>query len=674
MRSRYATKADSVQAPQIVLNDGTFHDDALYAEVLKSSKTTRKPFRSSPLAGPALSDTIHNPVCADVDHSQRPASARSLRSLSFLREPLSCYLRSKSSQSLTQSPSQPPSRRQTRPLSHASTASSSPSFVSSRRSSAVIEISPSSRPPLKRLGIPDVITEFEDPGSRRGRSQTEYPYPHSRVHPLRRHTSLSPSPPSGRLRQGDRKTMVGNLRPPDWTDHFHSPYAAESSSRPLAIPAATRPKSILKPSPPSITPNSTSLQDNAWYTHHARAITPPFTRLGLSAPGVILPISAKEYHRKNTAAALEKTRSLDRANTGTRRISTASIDSSVSTYSRSRSYLGSLSTLASAPSTETPEHSLHMVERQQKNYSSADDSSYTNPTADWVKSSAQYQNQSPRTSERRYSNNTSSAETLDISHLSSSPNSDIPSSASSTYTRPDIHITSPSFITHQKDVPRKLFESHSHATPNVVPAPICSAVDVDANLADLTPVTLPLRRKSILARVASWRWASPANRTHSDAVCGHPIPIIPHPTQASTSGSAPSFPLPAAVASNTRFLSDRRRPAVRLERDPVPSTDMYTSSSAVEGSGPKLAARSVLAASGRTELEDSGPDLMSKLGDAGMGVEVTILDVGIVDAAAKQRSWSGTLKNGRNGSVKRVWNSLRMSRSGSGTRSRTRLA
>lgn len=304
----------------------------------------------------------------------------------------------------------------------------------------------------------------------------------------------------------------------------------------------------------------------------------------------------------------------------------------------------------------------------------SDDGPRTNTTADWVKSSAQYQNQSPHASERTYSNTASSAETLDISCLSTSPNSDITSSASSTYTRPDIPITSPSFITHKKDVSQKNFESHSHATPNVVPAPIYSAVEVDSNLADLTPVAPPLRRKSILARVTSWRWASPASRTNSNAKRAHPIPIMPQPALASTSGSVPSFPLPAAVASNTRFLSDRRRPAVRLERDPVPSTDLYTSSSAVERSDSKVAARSVLAASGRTELEESGPDSMSKFGDAGMGVEVTILDVGIVDAAVKQRAWSVTLKNGRNGSVKRAWNSLRMGRSSPGSRSRTRLA
>ena len=113
---------------------------------------------------------------------------------------------------------------------------------------------------------------------------------------------------------------------------------------------------------------------------------------------------------------------------------------------------------------------------------------------------------------------------------------------------------------------------------------------------------------------------------------------------------------------------------MRLERDryPVPSAGLYaSSSSAVERNGLNLAARNVLATSGRTELEESAPDAMSKLGDSGMGVEVAVLDVGIVDAAAKQRSWSVALKDGRNGSVKRVWNSLKMGRSNTGRRSRT---
>ncbi len=54
MKPKHATKADSIQAPQILLNDGAPYDTASYAEGMKLSKTTRKPFRSSPLAGPAL--------------------------------------------------------------------------------------------------------------------------------------------------------------------------------------------------------------------------------------------------------------------------------------------------------------------------------------------------------------------------------------------------------------------------------------------------------------------------------------------------------------------------------------------------------------------------------------------------------------------------------------------
>ncbi len=183
----------------------------------------------------------------------------------------------------------------------------------------------------------------------------------------------------------------------------------------------------------------------------------------------------------------------------------------------------------------------------------------------------------------------------------------------------------------------------------------------------------PRRRKSFLARVTSWHLASSTSRTESDAKRAYPMSNIPQSPLASTSGDIPSCPLPAASASNARVLSDRRRPAMRLERDryPMRSTDLYASSSAVERNSLNLAARNGLAASGRTELDESAPDAMSKLGDSGMGVEVTVLDVGIVDAAAKQRSWSVTLKEGRNGSVKRVWNSLKMGRSNTGSWSRT---
>ncbi len=101
---------------------------------------------------------------------------------------------------------------------------------------------------------------------------------------------------AGQLRFGERTTMDARIRNSTLDSHGRS----ESPTGSGSITSAARPKSILKPSTPHqpITVTQLSPRDNSWYTEHAYTTTPRFSRLGLPAKGVVLPLSAKEYKKK----------------------------------------------------------------------------------------------------------------------------------------------------------------------------------------------------------------------------------------------------------------------------------------------------------------------------------------------------------------------------------------
>ncbi|KAF9036338.1 hypothetical protein BJ165DRAFT_1508017 [Panaeolus papilionaceus] len=88
-----------------------------------------------------------------------------------------------------------------------------------------------------------------------------------------------------------------------------------STSSPLSTPSHS-PESLFfsvssttsrSPSSPTPRPKRTTPSNNSWYTANTWGEIPKFTRLGLSAPGVVLPISAKEHMRLKRVHATSPT-------------------------------------------------------------------------------------------------------------------------------------------------------------------------------------------------------------------------------------------------------------------------------------------------------------------------------------------------------------------------------
>lgn len=88
--------------------------------------------------------------------------------------------------------------------------------------------------------------------------------------------------------------------------HFHLGERTTMDARPQDT--TSRPNTISESedtydSPPSPTRSELSersSRDMSWYVQNTYTVIPPFTRLGLSAPGVVLPLTVKEYWRRKT--------------------------------------------------------------------------------------------------------------------------------------------------------------------------------------------------------------------------------------------------------------------------------------------------------------------------------------------------------------------------------------
>ncbi|KAF8148412.1 hypothetical protein B0H34DRAFT_263043 [Crassisporium funariophilum] len=198
---------------------------------LRSKGSTRKPLRSSPLAGPVLS---HYRAASSEEHLAVHSDAVSNTSSTVLpTTPPSCHVRPKSSHSIghpvisikfdSKSTLSPNVRRRTRPLSAMQTSQQLPSTYIATESFDV--------------PVPNIPDWAIIPSSSTSRS-SQTTYPHS-------------------------------------TDNIGS-----SSN---SMGKASKPSSCV--------------QDNSWYTANPYEITPRFSRLSLSAKGIVMPVSAKGHQR-----------------------------------------------------------------------------------------------------------------------------------------------------------------------------------------------------------------------------------------------------------------------------------------------------------------------------------------------------------------------------------------
>ncbi|KAF9477166.1 hypothetical protein BDN70DRAFT_995161 [Pholiota conissans] len=322
-------------------------------EALRRVKTASKPVRSSPLAGPALSGIRPSVPAKDARTITSKASSSSLllrpRSI-LLAEPLSNSLRSKPSQSdmkrptlkiSTSSSSRSPSSSETRvvrlsPLRSASSLDDSQISARYRPSASDVgnedapfdtNLHSSGHTQHKRLSAsrrhisiarpPSVIIS---PTETIFRPQSEIIYT-----PSRSLTAPPQTQPRSRVRRGERTALDGRSHCESTSTSCStspsSPIPEKSpSASPIQLPSPIQPKSILKHASSSmsrhspgmsssldastaVAPAKPALKDNSWYVNSPYAITPRFTRLGLNAPGVVLPLSVKEYKRCTANAA-----------------------------------------------------------------------------------------------------------------------------------------------------------------------------------------------------------------------------------------------------------------------------------------------------------------------------------------------------------------------------------
>ncbi|KAF8963501.1 hypothetical protein BDZ97DRAFT_1919746 [Flammula alnicola] len=228
------------------------------------AKTARKPLRSSPLAGPALSNDRSVVSLADSDPAPRPSSSASMRNISEMlpTQPLSCHLRSKSSQSVTR----PNSRKSIYPPSP----SPSPQpHLSPQHSSSGSNVTPAR-------------------SSRRLVKVRKIERPPSVVHPPRETTVHM---------EGVSAPSLPDLLDPSAAIRLEYCFCGtiflHASERKYGSHGPGETQSILKPTAPV---------DNSWYVHSPYDITPKFSRLSLAAPNVVMPVSAKQ-HRKQLSRA-----------------------------------------------------------------------------------------------------------------------------------------------------------------------------------------------------------------------------------------------------------------------------------------------------------------------------------------------------------------------------------
>ncbi|KJA18665.1 hypothetical protein HYPSUDRAFT_79066 [Hypholoma sublateritium FD-334 SS-4] len=281
-----------------VLQSGSSLEDNLEsipgAAVLRSPKS--KSFRSSPLAGPAISVAV-----ADQPSTESRRASSYISSATPLADPLHSYPRTRSSQSISRSVFL---RRLSQPLLLGDKSPSEPNLFSTR---------PANVAPTGSSVTLHAITENEDVGGQRvtslKREVTPLVFPGTSNGSAIAHQSAAQPESAVQLRMGERTTMDVRMR----NSASGSRVRSESPTQSGSITAPARPKSITPPhrSPVARTPP----KDNSWYTEHAYTTTPRFSRLGLPAEGVVLPLTAKEYKKKNGNVSRHSSQSMSKRST-----------------------------------------------------------------------------------------------------------------------------------------------------------------------------------------------------------------------------------------------------------------------------------------------------------------------------------------------------------------------
>ncbi|KAG6872664.1 hypothetical protein C0995_007859 [Termitomyces sp. Mi166 len=236
--------------------------------------SSRRPLRSSPLAGPAL---FHSPIMqTDVD-TESPVIYPTPSSPSPVT--LGCE-RSRTSKNLVRFSESLLDQSQVRTAKSYTSSSRLPaqsSFHQTYKGNPFL-----SDPPMEPLlPVPALVSA---------------PFYADEVSPLTSRTHHRPS----------SQPMTSTLRPPVTR--------SRQNSRPTSAPPTSARFLYTSASPPKSQPGF----DN-WMTTNTYATTPRFSRLGITAPNVVLPISAREYKRVAKRARgspgrdlpLEGTRSLE---------------------------------------------------------------------------------------------------------------------------------------------------------------------------------------------------------------------------------------------------------------------------------------------------------------------------------------------------------------------------
>ncbi|CAA7270106.1 unnamed protein product [Cyclocybe aegerita] len=370
---------------------------------LHRSKTTssRKPLRSSPLAGPALSN--HSEAFIELDDtpnddthlSTSELSSKAVRgrnvhdgdhdgeSFPAPAPPQSAHLRARSSQGLARTSSAEsmgyPSSSST-PRAHTPTLRYYHSYHVSTLTSAMHNVA-GDRSAKRRRPFLDTPTDSMANNLKRPPSAIHPPTEKAHTHgPERvaRNSSVakmskditglgsardargarysfascsSSSSLSSNFSASTRRRRVSTVLEVDGEDHdLDSPAN-------LSPGVGTSANARAHPSAKSDRPVPT---DNSWYTANAYDVTPKFTRLGLAGPGVVLPVSARAHRKQqqcNPAASnvdKEKEKRASIANFQlTRRSSTVSTSASTSTSTSAGDGIGSAWLEAPSPSTHS---------------------------------------------------------------------------------------------------------------------------------------------------------------------------------------------------------------------------------------------------------------------------------------------------------------------------------
>ncbi|KDR74666.1 hypothetical protein GALMADRAFT_559976 [Galerina marginata CBS 339.88] len=323
-----------------------------------NTPTTRKPLRSSPLAGPAAVSLNDPPLTRNPNSSPNllspPLSVHlqsKSKSAQSLARPVSLYSNSYSSGNPKSS-----KRPSTAPGPGTDTPSltkrfSLGSFSSSTRppldhrdaplvpqrplsvliSPAEVQITTAAvHPHIGRSGLdPECVTiNGSNLGNNRavpgnflspplpsaggvGSARVRYSYASSSVVPSSRPVSFAPSVDPDADTEAERAWRTSYLPSPSPSPTprpiLKHPGSRTSLSSPSTSPSSPAPHSFSSSDGSStnkqVTTGLSESHDgveNSWYTSSPYATTPKFSRLGLLAPGVVMPVSAKEMAKRNS--------------------------------------------------------------------------------------------------------------------------------------------------------------------------------------------------------------------------------------------------------------------------------------------------------------------------------------------------------------------------------------